>query len=56
MPKEGKNIYCPNCGCMTLGKHCKWCGPPELYETDPKYCEDCGGIKEKEAEENARLK
>lgn len=40
-------LYCPNCGCVTLGKDCEFCGPPELYKKNPTFCIDCGGRKEK---------
>jgi len=41
-------MYCPNCGAMVLHKDCSWCGPAELYAKNPKYCADCGGLKNTE--------
>ena len=43
--ERGCNMFCPNCGCMTLGNDCEWCGPVSLHTGKEKYCEDCGGVK-----------
>lgn len=48
-------MYCPNCGCMTLGNDCEWCGPPELYK-NPKYCTDCGGTTQNKKGETSNGK
>ena len=45
-------MYCPNCGCLTLHKECEFCGPEEHYKDDPKFCGDCGGVKQSKEEES----
>ncbi len=47
-------MYCPNCGCRVFHNDCEFCGPAEFYKESPTYCEDCGGLKTKEEDKNAR--
>lgn len=54
--REGRvlKIFCPNCGCVTLGKDCEWCGPARLYERNPKFCTGCGGLVERKEHKDTR--